>query len=119
MGKYIKRFDEFIKEAFGDDVLNSLNIKDAKDELTEDEMYTMMRKIIKKYYTGEDMRRQVHFGRLATYEYWLPMAAKADLDAIGYKYYEIEKSNNKEHKDYGKSFVVVTSGDVNKKEDGF
>ncbi len=112
--KHIKSF-----ESFGDDILNNLDFNTSKDEITEDEMYKYMRQIIKKYYTGEEMRSQIHFGKLSTWKYFLPIAAKKDLDAIGYTYYEIIQVDNVGHKDYGKYYVEIVSGDINKKEDGF
>jgi len=53
----------------------------------------------------------VDSGRIIGYkdnEYWFPFEAKKDLDDMGITWYHTDKVTNKEHPDYGKTFLVFT-----------
>jgi len=101
----IKNYKKFISENLSIDkdgkISADIKFDDINDYLTHDEMEEYFKAIRDKWKVGE--------GRITSYhgrEYWFPVEAKPDLDALGITWYTVDKVTNKEHKDYGKRFLV-------------
>jgi hypothetical protein len=84
-----------------------IGMDDSLVELSDKELDRYFKGILDKY--GVEDGRIIGFNQK---EYWLPLAAKEDLDILGILWYKIEQATNPEHPDYGKKFVVVDFNDV-------